>query len=179
MGGRGRLRSSRRGSRRGTLVASAACVETARERSICRLRRRSPEAPVGARTSGGRAARAQDGADVDRGCVTRSQSRQLIDTLRNRVGSASLFYCRVFAAERVRGDILLEYGMPAAWPVVFESDQAYRLRPGFEIRAEVVSRIRGRAILQSGGCSAKNSSRSGQCDRLRVGRGSVVTMGTR
>ena len=32
------------------------------------------------------------------------------------------------------------FGMPAAWPVFFEFDQAYRLKPGFAIQSEVVSR---------------------------------------
>ena len=32
------------------------------------------------------------------------------------------------------------YGMPEAWPVFFRFDQAYRIKPSFDIQAKVVSR---------------------------------------
>ena len=43
------------------------------------------------------------------------------------------------------------FGMPASWPIFFEGDQAYRLKPGFTIQSEVVSRYPAQGpILQSG-----------------------------
>jgi Zinc carboxypeptidase len=72
------------------------------------------------------------------------------------------------------------FGMPAAWPVFFESDQAYRLKPSFTIQSEVVARYpREGAILQSGWLLGENLLRDqANVVAFRVGRGYVVTMGT-
>jgi hypothetical protein len=70
--------------------------------------------------------------------------------------------------------------MPAAWPVFFESDQAYRLKPGFAIQSEVVSRypVEG-PILQSGWLLGEDLLRDqANVVAFRVGNGYVVTMGS-
>jgi hypothetical protein len=72
------------------------------------------------------------------------------------------------------------FGMQATWPVFFESDQAYRLKPGFTIQTEVVSRYpKEGPILQSGWLLGEELLRD-QANVLafRVGRGYVVTMGS-
>jgi hypothetical protein len=72
------------------------------------------------------------------------------------------------------------FGMPAAWPVFFEGDQAYRLKPGFTIQPEVVSRypVRG-PILQSGWLLGEEFLRDqSNVIAFRAGKGYVVTMGS-
>jgi hypothetical protein len=72
------------------------------------------------------------------------------------------------------------FGMPAAWPVFFEGDQAYRLKPGFTIQSEVVSRypVSG-PILQSGWLLGEEFLRDqANVVAFRVGKGYVVTMGS-
>jgi hypothetical protein len=72
------------------------------------------------------------------------------------------------------------FGMPAAWPVFFESDQAYRLRPGFDIQSEVVARYPAKGpILQSGWLLGEDLLRDqANVIAFRVGRGYVVTLGS-
>jgi hypothetical protein len=69
--------------------------------------------------------------------------------------------------------------MPEQWPVFFEGDQAYRLRPGFGMEAAVASRYPRRDILQSGWLLGEEYLRD-QANVLsfRVGKGYVVTYGT-
>jgi hypothetical protein len=104
-----------------------------------------------------------------------------MQTLRDRVADpSSLFYCP--------GSLLqnefdtthpVAFGMPAAWPVFFESDQAYRLRPGFEIDAHVVSRYPRANILQSGWLLGEEYLRDqANVIAFSVGRGTVVTLGS-
>jgi hypothetical protein len=72
------------------------------------------------------------------------------------------------------------WGMPAAWPVFFEGDQAYRLKPGFTIQSEAVSRypVRG-PILQSGWLLGEDLLRDqANVVAFHVGKGYVVTMGS-
>jgi hypothetical protein len=72
------------------------------------------------------------------------------------------------------------FGMPEAWPVFFESDQAYRLKPSFAIQSEVVARYPEEGpILQSGWLLGENLLRDqANVVAYRVGKGYVVTMGT-
>jgi hypothetical protein len=72
------------------------------------------------------------------------------------------------------------FGMPESWPVFFEGDQAYRLKPGFTIQSEAVSRypVRG-PILQSGWLLGEEFLRDqANVVAFRVGKGYVVTMGS-
>jgi hypothetical protein len=69
--------------------------------------------------------------------------------------------------------------MPAAWPVFFESDQAYRIRPGFDIEADVVSRYPRGNILRSGWLLGEEYLRDqANVVSFKVGRGTAVTLGS-
>jgi zinc carboxypeptidase len=72
------------------------------------------------------------------------------------------------------------FGMPAAWPVFFEGDQAYRLKPSFTIQSEVVARYpKAGKILQSGWLLGEDLLRDqANVIAFRVGNGYVVTAGT-
>ena len=72
------------------------------------------------------------------------------------------------------------FGMPATWPVFFEGDQAYRLKPGFTIQSEVVSRYPAQGpILQSGWLLGEEFLRDqANVVAFRVGKGYVVTLGS-
>jgi hypothetical protein len=72
------------------------------------------------------------------------------------------------------------FGMPAAWPIFFEGDQAYRLKPGFTIQSEVVSRYPTQGpILQSGWLLGEELLRDqANVVAFRVGKGYVVTLGS-
>ena len=82
-----------------------------------------------------------------------SSPARLSAALRERViDPASVFYCPgSLLQNEFNPSHPVAFGMPAAWPVFFESDQAYRLKPGFAIQSEVVSRYPAQGpILQSG-----------------------------
>lgn len=171
----------------GTLVAVGSAVETARDLLDLPIEKALPEpagrggrggAPPAA--GGGRGGAAPDATRVLRDAF--SSPAQLDAALRERViDPTSLFYCP--------GSLLLNefntahpvaFGMPKDWPVFFESDQAWRLRPGFDLRAEVVSRYpkTGR-ILQSGWLLGEDLLRDqANVVAFRVGKGYVVTMGS-
>ena len=98
------------------------------------------------------------------------------------IDPASLFYCP--------GSLLqnefdtahpVAFGMPPSWPVFFESDQAYRLTPGFDIQTGSRRAVSGDGdrFCRADGCSAKSYLR-GQANvvAFRVGNGYVVTMGS-
>ena len=72
------------------------------------------------------------------------------------------------------------FGMPEAWPIFFEGDQAYRLKPGSTIESEVVSRYPARGpILQSGWLLGEEFLRDqANVVAFRVGSGYVVTLGS-
>jgi hypothetical protein len=70
------------------------------------------------------------------------------------------------------------FGLPTRWPVFFESDQAYRLTPSFDIHPEVVARYPAQGpILTSGWLLGEDFLRD-QTNILafRVGKGYVVTL---
>ena len=69
--------------------------------------------------------------------------------------------------------------MPERWPVFFESDDAYRLRPGFGIDTAVVSRYPRENVLASGWLLGEEYLRDqANVVSFRVGRGFVVTYGS-
>ncbi|MCC7124787.1 MAG: hypothetical protein IT178_08050 [Acidobacteria bacterium] len=166
----------------GTLLAIGSSVETARELLDLPIEKALPEAPprFGAPASGA-------GAQVPASTVDRtlrdafSSPARLMQTLRDRVADpTSLFYCP--------GSLLLNefdttnpvaWGMPEQWPIFFESDQAYRLRPGFGIETKVVSRYPRENILQSGWLLGEEYLKD-QANVLsfRVGKGYVVAYGS-
>ena len=106
---------------------------------------------------------------------------QLMNVLRDRVADPeNLFYCP--------GSLLqnefdpsnpVAWGMPEQWPVFFESDQAYRLRPGFDIDVEVASRYPRENILQSGWLLGEEDLKDqAHVVSFRVGKGFGVTYGS-
>jgi hypothetical protein len=121
------------------------------------------------------------GADVTRVLrETFSSPASLSATLRDRViEPESLFYC---PGSLLQNDFdpshPIGFGMPASWPVFFESDQAYRIMPSFGIRPEVVARYPAAGpILQSGWLLGEDLLRNqANVVAFRVGRGYVVTL---
>jgi hypothetical protein len=111
-----------------------------------------------------------------------SSPARLDAALRERViDPASLFYCPGSLLQNEFNTAHpVAFGMPGAWPVFFESDQAYRLKPGFAIQSEVVSRYPATGpILQSGWLLGEELLRDhANIVAFRVGSGYVVTMGS-
>ena len=167
----------------GTLVAIGSATETARELLDLPIEKALPEAPP--RRFGGGASSGGETRTVPAGEVERqlkdafTSPARLMQTLRDRVADPeSLFYCP--------GSLLLNefdtkhpvaFGMPASWPVFFESDQAYRIRPGFDIDAHVVSRYPRANILQSGWLLGEEYLRDqANAVSFDVGRGTAITL---
>lgn len=164
----------------GTLLAIGSAVETARDLLDLPIEHALPQAaprfaPGGARPG----AAGENGTAVLRDAF--SSPARLMQTLRDRVAEPeSLFYCP--------GSLLnnefdpnhpVAWGMPAAWPVFFDDDQAYRLRPGFGVEAEVVSRYPRQKVLASGWLLGEEYLRD-QANILsfHIGKGSAVTFGS-
>ena len=168
----------------GTLVAIGSATETARELLDLPIEKVLPEAGGRRRfaesSASGATGRQLPASEVERQLRDAFTSpARLMQTLRDRVADpASLFYCP--------GSLLqnefdtsnpVAYGMPAAWPVFFESDQAYRLRPGFDVDAHVVARYPRENVLQSGWLLGEEYLRDqANVIAFEVGRGSVVTL---
>ena len=134
----------------GTLVAIGSAVETARDLLDLPIEKVLPEPSSGGRLGGG------DNA-----------------TLR--------FYCPgSLLQNEFNTSHPVAFGMPAVWPIFFESDQAYRLRPGFDIQSEVVARYPAKGqILQSGWLLGEDLLRDqANVVAFHVGRGYVVTLGS-
>jgi zinc carboxypeptidase len=165
----------------GTLVAIGSAVETARQLLDLPIEAALPEASR--RGRGGAPEAARQGQDADRMLRDAFSSPARLDaTLRERViDPTTLFYCPgSLLQNEFNAAHPVAFGMPDAWPVFFESDQAYRLKPGFAIHSEVVSRypVRG-PILQSGWLLGEDLLRDqANVVAFRVGRGYVVTLGS-
>jgi hypothetical protein len=166
----------------GTLVAIGSAVETARALLDLPIERALPAAS-GGRRGGGPGLGAGAGGDATR--VMReafSSPARLSAALRERViDPDSVFYCPGSLLQNEFNPAHpVAFGMPAAWPVFFESDQAYRLKPGFAIQSEVVSRYPAQGpILQSGWLLGEDLLRDqANIVAFRVGDGYVVTMGS-
>jgi hypothetical protein len=155
----------------GTLLAVGTAVETARDLLDLPIESALPRraAPPAGTAAG----------DPLRDAFT--SPARLMQTLRDRVADPqSLFYCP--------GSLLnnefdpnhpIAWGMPAAWPVFFDDDQAYRLRPGFGVDARVVSRYPRENVLASGWLLGEEYLKD-QANILsfKVGKGNVVTYGS-
>ena len=165
----------------GTLLAIGTAVETARDLLDLPIERALPAGGGGGRGGGGRAGGGPGGtADA----VLRdafSSPAQLMQVLRDRVAEPSnLFYCP--------GSLLqnefdpthpVAWGMPERWPIFFESDQAYRLRPSFGVDTAVAARYPRENILQSGWLLGEEYLRDqANVIAFRVGKGYVVTYGS-
>ena len=69
--------------------------------------------------------------------------------------------------------------MPAAWPVFFDDDQAYRLRPGFGIETKVVVALSARERAAERLAARRGIPEgSGEHRVVPVGKGYVVTYGS-
>ena len=166
----------------GTLVAIGSGVDTARALLDLPI---EPSLPV---ASGGRRGGGADSGTGASGDATRvmreafSSPARLSAALRERViDPASVFYCPgSLLQNEFNASHPVAFGMPPAWPVFFESDQAYRLKPGFAIQSEVVSRYPAQGpILQSGWLLGEDLLRDqANVVAFRVGSGYVVTMGS-
>jgi len=180
----------------GTLLAIGTAVDTARELLDLPIESTLPQAAVGggrggrgAGRGGGRGASAaagtagrQGGANPDQALREAFTSpARLMQALRDRVADPnSLFYCP--------GSLLMNefdttnpvaWGMPAEWPIFFEGDDAYRLRPGFGMQASVVSRYPRENVLASGWLLGEEYLRDqANVIAFNVGNGFVVTYGS-
>jgi zinc carboxypeptidase len=173
----------------GTLVAIGSAVETARQLLDLPIEASLPEPRAGGgRGGGGRGGRgaappAAQGPDPTRALRDAFSSPASLDAmLRERViDPTTLFYCPGSLLQNEFNQAHpVAFGMPAAWPVFFEGDQAYRLKPGFAIQSEVVSRYpRQGPILQSGWLLGEDLLRDqSNVVAFRVGKGYVVTIGS-
>jgi hypothetical protein len=166
----------------GTLLAIGSAVETARELLDLPIDKVLPEARGRFGSGSGDNQGTVPASMVDRTLRDAfSSPARLMQVLRDRVADPeSLFYCP--------GSLLLNefdpshpvaWGMPSSWPIFFESDQAYRLRPGFGMQASVVARYPRENILQSGWLLGEDYLKDqANVIAFRVGRGYVVTYGS-
>ncbi|HET9702896.1 MAG TPA: hypothetical protein VFP85_02605, partial [Vicinamibacterales bacterium] len=165
----------------GTLLAIGSAVEAAQELLELPIEKALPEARP---RFGPQATQPSSGSSASADAVLRdafSSPARLMQTLRDRVADPeSLFYCPgSLLANEFDVNHPVAWGMPESWPVFFEGDQAYRLRPGFGIETQVVSRYPKNNVLQSGWLLGEEYLRD-QANVLsfRVGRGYVVTYGS-
>ena len=168
----------------GTLLAIGSAVATARELLDLPIEKALPEAaprfgPAAATAAAGPppAANAVDEALRE----AFSSPAQLMQVLRDHVAEPeNLFYCPgSLLQNEFDPNHPVAWGMPAAWPVFFESDQAYRLRPGFGIDTEVAARYPRQNILQSGWLLGEDYLKDqANVVSFRVGKGYVVTYGS-
>jgi hypothetical protein len=165
----------------GTLLAIGSAVETARELLDLPIEKSLPE---GRPRFGPQTAAAGAGPTANAEALLRdafSSPARLMQTLRDRVADPqSLFYCPgSLLQNEFDSNHPVAWGMPAAWPVFFEDDQAYRLRPGFGVETQVVSRYPMQNVLQSGWLLGEEYLKD-QANILsfRIGKGYVVTYGS-
>jgi hypothetical protein len=165
----------------GTLLAVGTAVETARDLLDLPIER---ALPVGASRFGGQGGGAAAAGSGNPDAALRdafTSPARLMQTLRDRVADPqSLFYCP--------GSLLnnefdpnnpIAWGMPAEWPVFFDDDQAYRLRPGFGIDSKVVSRYPRENVLASGWLLGEEYLKDqANIISFKVGKGKVVTYGS-
>jgi hypothetical protein len=171
----------------GTLLAIGSATETARELLDLPIEKALPETDRRARfLARGGAQTPQPSVpagEVDRALREAfSSPARLARSLRDRViDPTSVFYCPGSLLQN-EFDVTnpVAWGMPASWPVFFESDQAYRIRPGFGVPTEVAARYpAGAPILQSGWLLGEDLLRDqANVVAFRVDRGYVVVYGS-
>jgi len=107
---------------------------------------------------------------------------QLVKALESRVvDPTSVFYCPgSLLAQEYNVGHPVAFGMPARWPVFFRHDQAYRLKPSFDVRAEVVSKYPDEEDLVASGWLLGGELLRDHASvvAFEVGRGSVVALGS-
>ena len=97
------------------------------------------------------------------------------------VDPISVFYCPGSLLEHeynVRHPVA--FGMPTRWPVFFRHDQAYRLKPSFDVRSDVVSKYPDEEDLVASGWLLGGELLRDQANVIafELGRGSVVALGS-
>jgi len=167
----------------GTLLAIGSAVETARDLLDLPIEKALPEAPPrfgpGAANTAASTATPQSVDRVLRDAF--SSPAQLMQVLRDRVAEPeNLFYCPgSLLQNEFDPNNPVAWGMPSAWPIFFESDQAYRLRPGFGVETTVAARYPRQNILQSGWLLGEEYLRDqANVATFRIGKGYVVTYGS-
>jgi hypothetical protein len=164
----------------GTLLAIGSAVETARDLLDLPIERALPQGAPRFGQGGAAPVAATGNADAALREAFTSPAR-LMQTLRDRVADPqSLFYCPgSLLNNEFDASNPIAWGMPASWPVFFDDDQAYRLRPGFGIDAKVVSRYPRENVLASGWLLGEEYLKD-QANILsfKVGKGNVVTYGS-
>lgn len=168
----------------GTLLAIGSAVETARDLLDLPIEKALPEARP--RFGPGAAQSSDDKqvpeAEIDRALKDAFTSpAQLMQVLRDRVAEPeNLFYCPgSLLQNEFDSNNPVAWGMPATWPIFFESDQAYRLRPGFGVEAAVAARYPRGNILQSGWLLGEEYLKDqANVVSFRIGKGYVVTYGS-
>jgi hypothetical protein len=161
----------------GTLLAIGSAVNTARELLDLPIESSLPQQAGGGRGRGAGPAENPDRALRD----AFSSPARLMQVLRDRVAEPdNLFYCP--------GSLLVNefdpthpvaWGMPDRWPVFFEGDDAFRLRPAFGVETAVAARYPRENILASGWLLGEEYLRDqANVVSFRVGNGYVVTYGS-
>ena len=105
----------------------------------------------------------------------------LMYTLRDKVADpTSLFYCPGSLLDNLFDPKNpVAWGMPEEWPVFFIRDQAYRVRPSFEIEGKVAAKYPTENILQSGWLLGEDYLKDqANVVSFDVGDGYVVTYGS-
>jgi hypothetical protein len=161
----------------GTVVAIGSSVETVRDLVDLPIEKALPEVQ---RRRGGAAVEPAPAASADALKQAFQSPARLMAVLRDRVAEPeSLFYCPgTLLANEFDVEHPVAFGMPERWPVFFETNQAYRLTPGFAIRAEAVSRYPKQGkILESGWLLGEEYLRNqANAMSFRVGKGRVVAL---
>ena len=105
---------------------------------------------------------------------------RLLDTLQTQVvDGSSVFFCPgSLLVNEFDPSHPIAFGMPESWPVFFRFDQAYRLKPGFDIPVRVASRYPGDGeILASGWLLGEELLRNlSNAMSFEVGSGQVVAL---
>ncbi|MCF3651746.1 M14 family zinc carboxypeptidase [Synoicihabitans lomoniglobus] len=167
----------------GTLLAIGSASETARDLLDLPI---EPALPAPERNYGDEETHAEEEMVSAAGAAQKLKDTfmspaSLMYTLRDEVADpTSLFYCPGSLLDNLFDPTQpVAWGMPAQWPVFFIRDQAYRLRPSFDIQAEVVSKYPSSDILQSGWLLGEDYLKDqANVVSFEVGEGFVVTFGT-
>jgi hypothetical protein len=170
----------------GTLVAVGSAVATASELLELPIEPTLPAAPSRRFRAQAQQAAPASGAsasDTDAAFKEAFESpAQLVKALEKRVvDPSSVFYCPGSLLEQEYDPSHpVAFGMPARWPVFFRHDQAYRLKPSFDIRSRVASKYPDEEALVASGWLLGGELLRDQASvvSFEVGRGHVVTLGS-
>ena len=155
----------------GTLIALGTAVETARDLLSLPI---EPVLPRGGQVAGS-APGSTSPVDIPRG------QRAGLQSSGDTVEPTSIFYCPgALLHQEHDAAHPIGFGMADRWPVFFRFDQAYRLTPSVDIKAEVVSRYPDEADMSASGWLLGDELLRNQANVISfdVDRGTVVTMGS-